>query len=583
MVLWSVLLATVFVVAPSLSNPTVTGKYFYFSLAVLAASLVAAFRLFGGQAAFRICATDLLVLCFAAWAGVSFIVNHAHPGMKLWMFVLLVPLYLVIRTTLHDRNMIQPLVWVIVAVVTVEALWGFLQLRGFLKSYHSLFALSGSFFNPGPYAGFLACGVPLALYCVINSRSRPVKILGFICLITVGMILPATMSRAAWIAAVAGIIPVILHSSIFNIQSKIINQKSKILFPLFIGFFVAVALYGLYSFKKQSADGRILIWRVSADLVITKPLTGSGLGSFQALYDGAQADFILSGKATRKQRAIVDSPEYAFNEYVQITVEHGIIGLLLFMSVLFSFFVRRDKYAGADSVVFAVHGSLVAFCVFAMFSYPFSVLALTILFVVLAAMSASLSQPVERLHAQWVSVAAGVLCVAMAGYASAEILPRYTAYREWKSAQVLYNIGEFENAVNNYQHLYPKLNRQKEFLFEYARCLSATSQYDASNTILSRFLLFGSDPVIYNCMGDNFKNLGDYEKAEKMYFRASQIVPSRHLPLYLLMKLYQETGQIEKANVMAKTLLEKPVKVHSATIREIQEEARKLLDKPIDE
>jgi len=78
-------------------------------------------------------------------------------------------------------------------------------------------------------------------------------------------------------------------------------------------------------------------------------------------------------------------------------------------------------------------------------------------------------------------------------------------------------------------------------------------------------------------MGNNCKEMGEYIKAEKMYLRASQIVPNRHYPLYLLMKLYQETGQVDKAKEMANTLLEKPVKVWSTAIREMQEEAKRQL------
>lgn len=40
------------------------------------------------------------------------------------------------------------------------------------------------------------------------------------------------------------------------------------------------------------------------------------------------------------------------------------------------------------------------------------------------------------------------------------------------------------------------------------------------------------------------------------------------------MKLYQETGQIDKAKAMANTLLEKLVKIQSTVIRELHEEAK---------
>ena len=46
-------------------------------------------------------------------------------------------------------------VWLLIAAGTVEAVWGLLQVYGYEPSKHSLYALTGSFYNPGPYSGFL--------------------------------------------------------------------------------------------------------------------------------------------------------------------------------------------------------------------------------------------------------------------------------------------------------------------------------------------------------------------------------------------------------------------------------------------
>ena len=54
--------------------------------------------------------------------------------------------------------------WLLILAGTVEAVWGLLQIYGFEPSNHSLYALTGSFYNPGPYSGFLAMCMPLALY-----------------------------------------------------------------------------------------------------------------------------------------------------------------------------------------------------------------------------------------------------------------------------------------------------------------------------------------------------------------------------------------------------------------------------------
>jgi len=57
------------------------------------------------------------------------------------------------------------------------------------------------------------------------------------------------------------------------------------------------------------------------------------------------------------------------------------------------------------------------------------------------------------------------------------------------------------------------------------------------------------------------------------------MVPSRFYPKYLPAKLYDETGQQEKAVVTAKELLGKEVKIESTAVKEILEEMKKIIGK----
>jgi tetratricopeptide (TPR) repeat protein len=85
--------------------------------------------------------------------------------------------------------------------------------------------------------------------------------------------------------------------------------------------------------------------------------------------------------------------------------------------------------------------------------------------------------------------------------------------------------------------------------------------------------------VLHTCLGNNYKTLGKNTEAEQAYLHAWYMAPARFYPLYLLAKLYDETGQTEKAVAMAKKLLEKEVKIESTAIQEIQEEMRKIIEK----
>ena len=60
--------------------------------------------------------------------------------------------------------------WVFILYGVVEAVWGIRQVYGFTYSNHSLYALTGSFYNPGPYSGYLAMIFPICLYEWLSGK-----------------------------------------------------------------------------------------------------------------------------------------------------------------------------------------------------------------------------------------------------------------------------------------------------------------------------------------------------------------------------------------------------------------------------
>lgn len=59
--------------------------------------------------------------------------------------------------------------WSLVLLGAIEAVWGLRQLYGFSVSGHSRYALTGSFFNPGPYGGYLAMILPVCLHLYLRA------------------------------------------------------------------------------------------------------------------------------------------------------------------------------------------------------------------------------------------------------------------------------------------------------------------------------------------------------------------------------------------------------------------------------
>src|SRR5690606_5337733 len=129
-------------------------------------------------------------------------------------------LYVVLRQT-----SLKNYPWLLLSIVIsgiLQAVHGTLQLLGYYPSNHSGFKMTGSFFNPGPYAGFLTIVwvVSLGMYLFkdsittqiqsqLKSNSPFLKVVirsiyeytPLVGLISIAMVLPALQSRASWIAA----------------------------------------------------------------------------------------------------------------------------------------------------------------------------------------------------------------------------------------------------------------------------------------------------------------------------------------------------------------------------------------------
>lgn len=57
---------------------------------------------------------------------------------------------------------------------------------------------------------------------------------------------------------------------------------------------------------------------------------------------------------------------------------------------------------------------------------------------------------------------------------------QYDACKNWYRSKMLYNIGAYQSAKEEYETLYPELKNRGAFLFEYGYCLHKLKQYDSS-------------------------------------------------------------------------------------------------------
>ncbi len=619
--------STVFVVSKELPNGVVSGKYFWFYMSMGITSVVILLSCWFNQKTMRFSVDDGLIGLFCLSGLVITGLHNETITTKWTLLLLLLVLYFYFRILFTQHKWHLPiLISFLLITGLVESIWGLKQLYGFSVSQHSLFKTTGSFFNPGPYAGYLAVIFPMALYYMVRGAGQKAKgagrriricqilhpvpgtlrlapfvfdlwlqILGCITGIAILLILPATMSRASWLAAIGGslVAGVAYCSNRLHFRKHYIQHKKTVWIAGSIGLLLLCAgLAGLYLLKKDSADGRALMWKVAFNAIPHHPW-GVGLGNFSGTYGEEQALYFASGQASEQDEFVAGSPEYGFNEYLQICIEWGIIPFLLLMAIII-----RTLYIGYKQKQIAVTSALVSLLIFAGMSYPFSVLPFAIILVSLlaaihSAQGAGYKAKGTRCRAQGLTnfypapctlrlvprilrltpLAFGpIFCFILTALCLYNRYPVYDAYKKWNAERIYYNAGLYKDVANDYESIYPYLNDQIQFLFEYAQSLSKSEQFARSNAVLDKAVKISCDPMLYNIMGKNHQALKNYEQAEKWYVKSTLITPNRLYPWYLLAKLYHEMGCRDKVLAMAVIVQTKEPKVHSQAIDEMREE-----------
>ena len=394
-----------------------------------------------------------------------------------------------------------------------EALCALGQILGLGISGNARFAMTGNFLNPGPLGGFLAISMGVTFSYIFKFRKRCRGLYRKIMMTAACtafalcfVIFPATLSRTAWLAFGVALLAALLQDDSARLWAR--RHKKTV---VVLGAAAVLLFAGAFFLKKDSAIGRLHIWRIECLAILKNPL-GTGPGSVLGTYGKVQEEFFREHLEDVSDSVVevAGCPEYAFNEYLHIGIEYGIVGALIFASLLAAAIIilvrHRSIYAGG----------LIAWAVFALASYPLSVPRIDILLGILLASAAfCIPFPAPARHlAAAICIAAGIIvCVRSVGR------PEFRAI--YDKGYNEFRFGEYENSIRT----------------------------------LSEGADISSDPLFHVIMGRDYEALGNVEAAEEQYYIARYMVPCRIYPLARLTRLYVRNGRDEDALECAETAL----------------------------
>ena len=440
----------------------------------------------------------------------------------------------------------------IVFSALIQALYDWFD---FAYPWESFNDIEGIFHNTGIWGGFVAlCSIfVFGTGVFLVKRYKIALLLLFVLLI---YFVYESTSRAAWVA--------IMLSVLYFLYAKYKKNIVSIV-GILIGFilFSIVCFPKMYHLKAESAMGRTYIWKTSLPVIKEHFLLGTGQGGFQVHYMKRQAAYLQENAMSPFTRIAgeIDNP---FNEFIKLTMEYGIGGLIILLILLYYVFHGNFNHTHS-AVVF--RGMLVGILVFAFFSYPFMYVQFQLLFVMcLAGISynytGNLMEARMLRHTAWI--------ITLVFLVLFPILKYYYCSLRWERCVGRTDFSEDEK-IEEMGVLYPVLKTNAAYLTYYAYLYSERKDYVNSVSKWKESLRYKVSYRQYISVGRDLERMGEYDEAEAYWKVASFMIPSRFTPIYLQIEMAMKLKKYEKADSLMILFMMKDKKVDSPKLERMNE------------
>lgn len=640
-ILFCLIAAVALVYSEAFINPGRTPKmfWFYFFSALFLSSFFVAEIVRKDLYSIKLNLPDIALLAFYAYSFIR-LFTTSHISVDSFSFIsqtFLLLIYFVLRRFIASQQNNQRFTMYILlglfVLCGVQIVIGFAQYFGFLQKMTHGFIMGGTFGNPGVMANYIVSLLPFSLLFALSKQPKYIRATAIVLSALILVILPFTQARTAWVAALVGIVLVAVIQRVLPFERVVPlpnNTFKRIAFTAVCISLATVFFVALFHYKKDSANGRLFIWQRSVEIIADNPVFGAGYNSFATTYPNYQAEYFKNKPNDTANGYLAGDNDNAFNEFVELTTELGIVGLLLFLVFVFLLLRKgfsttlsaqnkpevRNETSTSKSQAQAVPSmgraktehltallligsaiSIIVILTTSIFSYPFHSNAIMLHFYLFAAIISSLphisasseeekekvmrkpfvySVPyvvkIKRSYIRLLSITAiiGLLFFLGVQY------KHFRAEMEWTKISAEARKGNWQ--PDKFAELYPVLKYNPLFLFNYGASLNMYQEYAKSITIMNEANWYLHNSDTYSYLGNSYKAINDLLRAEKMFLQASHIVPHKFYPKYELATIYLATNRKEQAIAMAKHILNMKVKVNTPLVVQIKEEMKVLLE-----
>jgi len=335
--------------------------------------------------------------------------DAVHVSLQQLPLFLLGPfLYLIVINNIHRESQINHIITTLLVLGGIFGVYGVLQYMEidfpiWAKNVER-FKVFGLFGNVNYFAEYLIIPLPIAVALFFTSKNIKRKILLLIGILAMSATLILTFTRSSYLGF--GISLIFMFSLFMLSQGKnFIQNNKKVLTVILIVIIIMASIVAIpnplnkddtflskirdrLSFDKitqsKSLLRRIATWKFTILMIKDHPLLGSGIGTFRYNTLKYQAEFFK--KSDNRSIYSYGFAEKSHNEYLQLWAELGIIGLLIFIWLLISYFtygiklLRRLKNNDKQGLIIGLMGSIIAVLIDSFFGFPLHLVATVVLF-----------------------------------------------------------------------------------------------------------------------------------------------------------------------------------------------------------
>ena len=394
-----------------------------------------------------------------------------------------------------------------------------LQGVGLIESNNQNFAVTGTFENANITAMYITATLPYFLFqkCSTLNKKNIRNISIFILLIALLLLKCRTAFYGAFFIFLC---KALANKKIFNWVKRLSNIKKYSYSMLFVFFMCILALFS-YNMKKDSANGRLFIWKVSSEMIIDSPFCGFGYGMFAKEYNIGQANYFKEKITSSVEKQNARYVFMAYNEYIEQWFQGGLLGCLFFF--LFYIFSLKDAFYKRNMTAFSAIGAVALMSVvnFTVQAIPLWMLLLTYSASVLHNKEIAIKGQSIKMYvilsvmcffSLWLSVGTYKNLIAQLNLKNASEYAKNKNYN--RAIQILSKHSNYASTSESYFKILGELFLRQE-------------RYNDAISAFKQALKYSSSPRIYAGLAKSYLMVGERSKANECLVLINEMTPSK--------------------------------------------------------